>query len=47
MHALNMVYAARLGHPGGDLSVADILATLYFGVLRVDPKRRATPAAIG
>jgi transketolase len=38
MHALNMVYAARLGHPGGDMSVTDILATLYFGVMRIDPK---------
>jgi transketolase len=37
MHALNMVFEARQGHPGGDMSVADILATLYFGVLRVDP----------
>ena len=37
-HALNMVFEARQGHPGGDMSVADILATLYFGVLRVDPK---------
>ena len=47
MHALNMVYPAQLGHPGGDLSVADILATLYFGVLRVDRKRpraRSRPA---
>ena len=43
MHALDMVYAARLGHPGGDLSVADILATLYFGVLRVDPKAPRDP----
>jgi transketolase len=43
MHALNMVYASRLGHPGGDLSVADILATLYFGVLRVDPKAPREP----
>jgi len=43
MHALNMVYAARLGHPGGDLSVADILATLYFGVLRIDPKAPRDP----
>jgi transketolase len=43
MHALNMVYAARLGHPGGDLSVADILATLYFGVLRVDPNAPRDP----
>jgi transketolase N-terminal domain/subunit len=43
MHALNVVYAARLGHPGGDLSVADILATLYFGVMRVDPKAPREP----
>jgi transketolase len=43
MHALDMVYTARLGHPGGDLSVADILATLYFGVLRVDPKAPRDP----
>ena len=32
-----MVHRARLGHPGGDLSSADILVSLYFGVLRVDP----------
>ena len=38
MHALNMVFEARQGHPGGDMSVTDILATLYFGALRVDPK---------
>jgi transketolase len=42
-HALNMVFAARLGHPGGDLSVTDILATLYFGVLRIDPKAPRDP----
>jgi transketolase len=35
-HSLRMAHAARLGHPGGDLSCADILATLYFHVLRVD-----------
>ncbi|MFT3888172.1 MAG: transketolase [Arachnia sp.] len=29
--------AARAGHIGGDLSVTDILATLYFGVLHLDP----------
>lgn len=34
--SVTMVHAARQGHPGGDLSVADILATLYFGVLRYD-----------
>ena len=41
--ALKMIYAAQLGHPGGDMSVADILATLYFGVLRYDPKQPNAP----
>lgn len=27
---IEMVYAAKSGHPGGSLSVADILTTLYF-----------------
>jgi len=39
-----MVHAARLGHPGGDLSAADILAALYFHTLRVDPSRPDDPA---
>ena len=43
MHALNMVFEARQGHPGGDMSVTDILATLYFGVLRLDPKLPRAP----
>ena len=34
---LRMILRAKLGHVGGDLSVTDILTTLYFGVLRVDP----------
>jgi len=29
--------AARAGHIGGDLSVSDILTTLYLGVLEIDP----------
>lgn len=41
-HALNMVFEARQGHPGADLSVTDILATLYFGVLRIDPSKPGT-----
>jgi transketolase len=41
--ALKMVYAAQLGHPGGDMSVSDILATLYFGVMRYDPKQPGSP----
>ncbi len=38
-----MVHAARLGHPGGDLSSADILAALFSAVLRVDPKNPRMP----
>jgi transketolase len=34
--SLKMVHAARLGHPGGDLSAADVLAALYKAVLHVD-----------
>src|SRR3954462_1273727 len=34
---------AGLGHVGGDLSVADILSALYFGVLDVDPARPNKP----
>jgi transketolase len=34
---VEIVHAAGLGHIGGDLSAADILATLYLGVLNVDP----------
>ena len=34
---LTMIDTARAGHIGGDFSVTDILATLYFGVLRIDP----------
>ncbi len=41
--SLRMVHAARLGHPGGDLSCADILATLYFHALRYDPARPGLP----
>jgi transketolase len=41
--ALNMVFEARQGHPGGDMSVTDILATLYFGVVKVDPKAPHAP----
>lgn len=41
--SFQMVYEAQLGHPGGDFSAADILATLYFGVLRFDPKVPRAP----
>jgi len=35
--SLRMVHRAGVGHPGGDLSSADILTVLYFAVLRIDP----------
>lgn len=41
--SLRMVHRAGLGHPGGDLSSADILAVLYFGVLRFNPNDPAWP----
>lgn len=31
------VYRAESGHPGGSLSIADILTVLYFNVLNIDP----------
>ena len=30
------VYNAKSGHPGGSLSIADIMAVLYFNELRID-----------
>jgi transketolase len=38
LSAMTMNHHAQLGHTGGDLSSADVLAVLYLGgVLRVDP----------
>jgi len=36
--ALNAVYSAASGHPGGSLSIAEILAYLYFEEMNIDPK---------
>jgi transketolase len=35
---LEMIYKAQSGHPGGSLSLADILAVLYYHELNIDPK---------
>jgi len=40
---LEMVYRAKLGHIGGDFSVVDILVTLYWAVLSVDPRHPDAP----
>lgn len=41
--SLQMVHRARLGHPGGDLSAADILAALYSAILTFDPRDPGKP----
>ena len=41
--AVDMVYAAASGHLGGSLSAMDILTTLYFDVMRVDPENPRDP----
>ena len=40
---VNTIQGAGIGHIGGDFSVADILTTLFFGVLRLDPANPAWP----
>ncbi len=40
---LTTIGAAKLGHVGGDLSVTDILTTLFFSVLRYDAADPAWP----
>lgn len=35
-HIVDMVYKAQSGHCGGSLSAADIVAALYFDVMKVD-----------
>ena len=36
---VEMVYRTGDGHPGPSMSVADIVAALYFEILRIDPSR--------
>lgn len=44
MGAIEQVYEAQSGHPGGALSCADILAVLYFNQMNIDPKQPDAPA---
>lgn len=41
--AIKAIYHARSGHPGGSLSVADILAVLYFEEMNVLPQKPHWP----
>lgn len=36
-HIIDEVFSASSGHPGGSLSCTDILTTLYFHEMKVDP----------
>ena len=38
MSIIEGVYNAKCGHPGGSLSIADIMTYLYFEEMNVDPK---------
>ncbi len=37
-NALTAIYSAKSGHPGGSLSIADVLALLYFEIMNIDPE---------
>jgi transketolase len=43
LEVIKAVYVARAGHLGGPLSAADMLAALYFHVLRIRPDEPAWP----
>src|ERR1700737_4132207 len=40
---VQMITAAKSGHPGGSLSAVEILVTLFFNVLRHDPANPKWP----
>jgi transketolase len=40
---ITMITAAKSGHPGGSLSAVEIVATLFFDVLRHDPSNPKWP----
>lgn len=42
-HIITMLGEAGSGHPGGSLSAADIVATLYFEVMKLDPQQPGWP----
>jgi transketolase len=42
-HIIEMIGAAKSGHPGGSLSAVEILVTLYYDVMRHDPSKPRWP----
>ena len=43
MGVIDGTFCAKAGHPGGSLSVADILTYLYFEKMNIDPKNPKKP----
>ncbi len=43
INAVKAVYYANSGHPGGSLSIADMLAYLFFEEMNIDPKNPKMP----
>ncbi len=43
MAVIEGTYHAKSGHPGGSLSIADVLAFLYFDKMRIDPSNPKWP----
>ena len=43
IRAVDMVYKAQSGHPGGALSVADYVAACYFGFMNLRPEEPGWP----
>ncbi len=41
--SLEGVHAANSGHPGGSLSICDIMAMLFFGHMRISPENEKDP----
>lgn len=42
--AVDIIMAGKTGHIGGDMSVMDVLVTLYFKVMHVSPENWTDPA---
>lgn len=40
---ITAVYGAQSGHPGGSLSIADIMTYLYFSEMKIDPENPKDP----
>lgn len=43
IESLKMMYLCPAGHPGGTLSLAEIIATLYFSEININPEYPAWP----